>query len=783
VIPGRAAGATGAARRRPALVVGTGLLGTLAALALGWAVLRGPLRRAPTLDRSTYAVFPFRHTGPVNNAWLNGDGCARMLHDAMARWNGVTLVDGMRVGDVWEKGQPRTVAEAIDAAASLHAGILAWGETVAAGDSLEIRAVAYDVARGDAGARQFVIRVAPDEASLDAGFDALADSIIVGGTREKTAAARGTKNLRALSQFLSGDSALMRFDLGTAERRFRNAIATDEGYPQPHLWLARTLSWSGNAPASAWRNDAARAVALAGSLSSRDSAHAVALLQLADGRMREACTSYRSLLARDSLDFSAWFGLGDCNARDSIVVRDNRSPSRYSFRGSFYTAVLAYQRALALVPSYHRAERGAAFQRLSRRVLYTEENKARRGSALPPDTTTFMAFPSFAADTLAFVPMPYRLSTLPAALPTERTAVQWSAETYRQLMEDWVRAFPSSADALGGYSAALEMASAVSGSSARMGEALGAARRAVAASGADSGRVSRTSAVVRLLLKMDSLSAARALIDSSLRRWPAPGPHEAGYLAAMAALTGRAHLGAALAARAASDSEHVPFVTRGGRRGVYPIPVTASALELRIYASLGGPGDSIRAAFLRTNRQIDTWIPPARRADARQALFRNAFALAYEPFMVTVAPTVVAGPDQLFAMREALAKSDTATVRAVSRIFTEMAARYLPGSMGTDRLYHHAAILLAIGDTSAAVAQLDATLAALPRVRTILTEVPPQAGAIGRAMLLRAQLALRAGDRPTADRWTRAAYALWSDADAELRAPIDVLRRQLRQPP
>jgi tRNA A-37 threonylcarbamoyl transferase component Bud32/tetratricopeptide (TPR) repeat protein len=778
-IPGAPARATMAMRRRRARIAGASALAALAALALAWAVLRGPLRRQPALDLSTYAVFPFRHAAGVSNVWLDGDGCARKLQDAMSRWSDVRVVDGMRVSDLWARKEPHTVPEALDAARSLSAGRLAWGEVFAAGDSLEIRAVAYDVAKPTQPTRQFVIRVGPSTASLDSGFMALADSILLGGSRDRDHAGSGTKSLRAWQQYEAGRSALDHFDLRDAEQRFREAIAIDESYPQPHLWLARALSWSGEGQPAEWRSDAAHAVALARALTPRDSSHAVALLYLADGRMRDACSSYRSLLATDSLDFAAWFGLGDCNARDTTVVRDAHSPSGYSFRGSFYTAVLAYQRALALLPSYHRAERGAAFQRLSRRVLYTEENRARRGAAVPPDTTAFMAFPSFAADTLAFVPAPYRLNALPAPTATERDAVRWSAETYRQLMEDWVRAFPSSADAQGGYSAALETSSAASGSLARMGEALAAARRAVTLSGTDSARVRRTSAVVRLLLKMDSLSAARALIDSSLRRWPAPDPHQAGYLAAMAALTGRAHLGATLAARAAADTEHVPFVTLAGRQGVYPLPVTASALELRMYASVGGPRDSIRAAFLRTSRQIDTWIPPARRADARQALFRNSFALAYDPSMAKAAPTVRAGPDQLFAMREALATGDTAAVRSASRALAQTAARFLPGSMGTDRLYHHAAVLLALGDTAAAVTQLDATLAALPRVRTILTEVPPQAGAVGRAMLLRAQLARTLGDRPTAERWTRAVYVLWSGADAELRAPIDTLRRQL----
>jgi hypothetical protein len=99
--------------------------------------------------------------------------------------------------------------------------------------------------------------------------------------------------------------------------------------------------------------------------------------------------------------------------------------------------------------------------------------------------------------------------------------------------------------------------------------------------------------------------------------------------------------------------------------------------------------------------------------------------------------------------------------------------------MGTDRLYHHARVLLALHDTASAVDRLDAALAALPRVRSIITAVPPQAGAVGRAMLLRAQLASAHGDRATAERWARAASTLWGDADADLRAPLERLRRQL----
>ena len=50
---------------------------------------------------------------------------------------------------------------------------------------------------------------------------------------------------------------------------------------------------------------------------------------LVDGRYVEACEQYRRLVARDSLDFTAWFGLGDCNRFDRLVVREAASPSTW----------------------------------------------------------------------------------------------------------------------------------------------------------------------------------------------------------------------------------------------------------------------------------------------------------------------------------------------------------------------------------------------------------------------------------------------------------------------
>ncbi|MEP6730007.1 MAG: serine/threonine-protein kinase, partial [bacterium] len=272
-----------------------------------------------TVDQYTYAVFPFRHVGATQNMWLDGDGCARLLHDAMSRWQGVHLVDDMRVNDIWSRKRPRTVADAFMAAKTLNAGQLAWGEVVGIGDSLEIRVVAYDLVRGSKATRQFATRLPRDAPQLDRVFDALADSIIIGGKRDREGAATGTKNLQALEKFLGARAALDHFDLRLAEQGFREALQADESYAHAHFWLARTMEWDGEAEPSAWMSTAGRAVALSAALSPRDRMHASALYELANGHMADACKRYRRLIDSDSLDFAAWFGLGDCNARDPVV--------------------------------------------------------------------------------------------------------------------------------------------------------------------------------------------------------------------------------------------------------------------------------------------------------------------------------------------------------------------------------------------------------------------------------------------------------------------------------
>ncbi|HEX2718765.1 MAG TPA: protein kinase [Gemmatimonadaceae bacterium] len=734
-----------------------------------------------SLDQTAYAVFPFRHVNGASSMGLDGDNCARRLHDALARWEGPRLVDDMRVSDVWQRRKPRTVDQVLDAARSLRARWATWGEVVSSGDSLEIRVVRYDASGQDAATRQFVARVGHDGSQYDRTFAALAESLVVSGERRRDGTTLHTFNKDAADRYYEARVAIDSFDLTRAEEHLGDAVRIDPGFAQAQLLLARTMAWRGVDDPATWRVHAAYA-ARDSALTAREREHAVALLDLAEGRMPEACRRYRRLTASDTLEFAAWFGLGDCNARDDAVVRDVRSPTGFSFRGSFHTAIAAYRHALSIAPSFQQVERGLAFKRLSERVLYTEESRLRRGYAIAPDTQHFAAFPSFDAETLAFVALPYKVAVEGPPPATERRAVIWSNDVNRRLMEQWATAFPESGDAQERFSNALEASGAIEGVDHTLPAALRAAREAARRSLDGDEAVRRQATIVRLLLKSDSVAAAKAAADSLLAAMAAPTPRSAGHLAGLAALTGRADRAAALLRIAASDSAFVPFASQAGGRGRIPVEVTAAALELLAYASMGGPRDSVRTTFLRATGLVDAWVPAGERAEVRRTLFHNAFSLAYDDLAPLATFTVDPGSNLVLAMRQAMARQDSSSARRASAKLAAATAKYAPGTMGIDRIDRHARALLLLGDSTAAIAQLDAGLGALPRSRSILVSVVPQAGSIVPAMALRAELAWRRGDRATFERWARPVVLLWRDADPPLQATIATIRERASTP-
>ena len=747
-------------------------------LLVGGVLAATALRRrdAPVLDSSLYLVLPFRHRGESAPLLLNGDQCESLLHDALARWRGVQLVDPLWVADARARG-PGTVRveDGVAIARRRRAGRVVMGEVWQFRDTIHVRGLLYD-ASGDRLVREHSIRIAPDLSDAQPRFQELADSLLLGGDAVGAPPrGEGRLSLPAWRAFQDGFAALQRWELDSARARLEQALAIDPGYGTAQLWLALVLGWAGEAP-QAWRQYAAGALASDDSLTARDRALGEGLVALAGGEYPDACGKFRDLIARDSLDFAAWYGLGDCQAKDPLVVRDP-SGTGWHFRGSYEGAVEAYRRALEIVPSVHLAFRGQAFHRLPE-LLYTEPDRIRRGYAVEGgDTLRFGAFPGLTRDTLEFVPRPLVqvVSAEPGAVPpTVANAVARNRELMRQIATTWVQAFPDRADAHETLALVLETLGEITAGRSPEYSALSEIRRARAAA-ADSSQALRLAATeARFRLKAEQLGSARALADSLLRTHPAPSVDDARQLRGLAALTGRVHLAARLQQRAAPD---YTFLTSDWDEVSVPQQLTEAALGLFAYAAFGAPVDSIDTLEQRVERLIPSYVVPARREAAREALLDVPAMLAFPERGPGPTHRARAGGNYLLGMQWRLAQGDTAGVRAELTRVHAMQRNLRPGDVAFDATYQEARLLLALGDTAAAAQRLDLSLQALSTLRSDLLDQLPPAATLVRGMALRAELAGRAGDSTAARRWSRAVLTLWPGADAELQPTIASMRR------
>jgi len=732
------------------------------------------------LDRSLYAVVPFGHPGGAVPALLNGDQCELLLNDAFGRWTDVRVVGGFRVDDerLRRGNRPATVREALDIARALGSGLLVWGTVGEFGDSIRVRAALYDVASGGV-VREHSVRFTKDLHELAQKFNELADSLLLNPHSPTAAAgAMGTDRLAAWRAYSYGDSALGIWDFPTAAHAFRAAIDIDPQYPHANLRLAEVDEWLGVSP-SEWRSFAVAALASRRPLGPQDRARAEALLAMADSRFEQACARYRQLLSRDSLDFTAWFGLGECYRKDRLVVKDAKSSSGWRFRGSYETALEAYRRALQIVPSVHLAFRGDAFARLPS-LLFTETNVFRGGYALTPDTVLFGAWPTLDHDTLAFVPyvlkdlLAGRPGTEPADFAVER-AVAHNREVLRSITAEWVRVFPNSADALEAHGRTLETLGELesAGGGGEQRSALATIRRARGHAGDSTQAFRLAVSETRLLLKLGEFDRARALADSLLSAWRTATPAVAGDLARLAVLTGHVHRAAELLPR--SEPESVMTSPEGAVIRVQP-RITQAALRLLVYSAVGGPLDSVTALERRIDREVQGYVDASRRTVVRQSAMDLPAVQTFPELGLQAVHRARAGGLYLMEWQWALAHGDTAGVRA--RLAAKLAGRKgrVPGDIPIDFTFQEARLLLQLGDTLTATEYLGRSLDALPTLGSMLLSLVSESAGLVRAMVLRAELAARTGDAATAQRWSRAVLALWSDADVELRPTVERMR-------
>jgi tetratricopeptide (TPR) repeat protein len=734
------------------------------------------LRRGVALDTSRYLILPFAHREGSQATALDGAGCAELLAEGFARWADIRLADKTRIYDALARRGARVPFRipfdtGLAIARALGAGRLVMGQLWSFGDTLRLTAGLYDAARGGAPLREVTARVPANEGGMGATFNALADSLLgadAGAARGAGAGAGAeqTRSLRALRAFAQGERAMRSWDLTTATREFRAAVAADSEFAHAYLGLGQAILWAADSTSGAARDRAViarRAGTLREKLGTTDGARLLAQQAMFERRWPDACARYREMLALDSTNVAAWYGLAECNAVDQVVIRYPRDTTRFTFRGSYETAVQAYRRALLLAPAFNLTFERLAVDRLPH-LLMAERWYWREGFV---DGSAWEAFPELEADTLAFYPVPGAIAAQGYSEPKEHLAAV--ARNRRILMEvaaSFADALPDEPAAHRTRARALEVVGKLVPEAGETQSAVGELAQAQRLERRPELRVRDAANRVRILLKVGDFGEARRLGDSVLRVAPRPADGIAGVAVLLGRPTlARRFLTTADTAWLSGSADNQPVII--------PLEVAQTGLALLVYAAVGAPLDSIVAYERRTEDQLAR-VPLARRSTARSALLDRPAELVFDALGLRPAHRVERpGPRQQMLLQWHLAHGDTARVRAtLDSLSRAEGGRLATGESTPDGVYVDARLLLAVGDSATAARTLDAPLDSLVALHSATLQFFPLAGCLIRMMALRAELAAAQGDSRTARSWASAVLALWSGAEPALHQTV-----------
>jgi len=377
----------------------------------------------------------------------------------------------------------------------------------------------------------------------------------------------------------------------------------------------------------------------------------------------------------------------------------------------------------------------------------------------------FVANPSWAGDTLAFVP--YRVRDvelgLPATLPASHAeAIRKQRQMVRRIAATWRAAFPRSSDAM----LALALASDDLGDPGAL-DSLRVARQLATDSGE---RLRAGAAEVWVEVKrsvprnLDGLNAARVLADSLVSQISPSDVRQSDAVASLAALTGR------LSAGVAAARHFGPTSDPGTRR------LIEHGRALQVFAALGGPQDSIRALERAVEDDIQQSVGVAMREGAQVEWRLRAMTLAF-PTWPSPRVRDFASIDDLARAQASSLQHDTATVLRVLDSLRIRRRVIAPEVLKLEALYPEASLLRAVGARADAVQWVGPTLESMEKVSPQALSTAIGTASLVRSMILRAELAEESGDHRSAAMWARAVVTLWANADPSLQPVVERMKR------
>lgn len=267
----------------------------------------------------------------------------------------------------------------------------------------------------------------------------------------------GTTSVTAYRSHRAALEALDVWDLPTADSLLVRAVAADSAYTRAHFMLAQTRSWAG-AARSEWREHAEHAGTGMSRLSVPDREYAAALARLAEGDFVGACAIYEDMIERGEGGFAAQYGRGECLWNNPLVVADSASVTGWRFQTSYWSAIQSYRAAFLSLPNEVSDLTWGALTRL-REVIPVLGNEGRTGFVAGGEPRVghivWVDVPDDRArDSIAVLPTPVGETPMTAA--SSEDAFQYLRPTVVEIVQAWVEAFPTSAEAHYALAYALE---------------------------------------------------------------------------------------------------------------------------------------------------------------------------------------------------------------------------------------------------------------------------------------------------------------------------------------
>jgi len=729
---------------------------TLAIVSMGFVLSRheggmGSLFTPTALDSTKYAVIP---SGGASAPSFAADSIYRTLE----KWNGISLVDADLMREAIAKTSDTTIDGALTVAKRFGAGRMVVTRDPGP-NSKGFRIALYDVQSGTK-----IRDVASEELrDLPEPYAAAMYALLRNPDRPKRADGGDgrTNSLPAWLAYGRAHAALEKNNFRFALAEFTSASEKDPDFIPALIWKSQLQEWysSDSVP---WAGAAIRIGSRLSGLSAGDSTLGAAVFAMAQHRFPDACTAYESLTRQNADDFVAWFGAGECREKDSVVVRDRRS-GNVAFRSSLRKAVENFEHAIALCPELYSTLSMGRMQGL----LPSSRLKIRGGWG-DGGKVFYAAYPAIDHDTLAFVPVPAAKFGLlpPNSYATRPEALKQNRRHLLAYAADWARRAPESADAFEALAVMLEAAGEITAD--REESAVSALKKAQRLSRDPAQGLRLAAADVRLRFKQGDFPGARYLADSVLKAQRGKAVSDPIRLAILAGLIGHAS--------EMAHWTHEAEIPRGLTGANVPPAMRETAAQFFAYSALGICGSATENLEADLERQLNSYTTVSERAEVRAAAEERALSMLVPCTSGASALRMVRANDRLYRAQQAYARGQLDRLRAILDTISLSRKTFLPGEVSFDYTYQEAWLKAAVGDTTAAIQSLDLALDALPGLSASAIDEPAAAAAIGRAMVLRVDLASARNDERAANKWSQAVIALWGTADKELQPAVEQMR-------